>query len=60
MIFAVLHTDKINSPLAAVRGAIVAEHRSKASTISAASYCGAWRQNSGSFGLLVFCFLAEA
>jgi hypothetical protein len=25
--FAVLHTDKINSPVAAVRAAIVAEHR---------------------------------
>jgi hypothetical protein len=27
--FAVLHTDRINSPLKAVRAAIVAEHRSK-------------------------------
>jgi hypothetical protein len=27
--FAVLHTDRINSPLAAVRAAIVAEHQSQ-------------------------------
>src|ERR1700681_1549736 len=30
--FAVLHTDKINSPLQAVRAAIVAEHRNKEPT----------------------------
>ena len=30
--FAVLHTDKINSPVAAVRAAIVAEHRTKGGT----------------------------
>jgi hypothetical protein len=28
-LFAVLHTDRINSPLEAVRAAIVAEHRGK-------------------------------